>query len=786
MDVATPEPPVLARDGVPVVALRLVLVALTYAGVAHLSRLLAVEPGYASAVWPPAGMALAAAILWGPSTAPAIAAGSALVNFSIGHVATGGDVPRTAALAIAIGLGAGAQALAGAALIRRALGPGNPLERGENVVALLLLGGPVASVVNASWSVAWLVYAGTIPPSEAAANWWTWWVGDSIGVLLVTPTVLAWTARPRALWRRRWLGVAVPLALALVAVAGLFLDADRKADAAIRADFETHAATAAGALARDLDRAVAFLESAAALMGTLPTVDQAEFDAFAKPWLAANPAPQTLAWARLVPAEARAAVEAEERTSGTPGFRIVEARDPTGRVDAPEDLVEAAPRPVYLPITHVAPLNVSHLLVGFDYLSEPTRRAAVEHARDTGTTTVTGGIALLALPGATGVAMVAPVYGATVPPRTVEDRRRDLRGFVIGIVPLADLTQRVPPRLNVPELRLGIVDVTAQPPSVLVDPGDPRTGNRWSMRHAVGGREWRFDVVETAPPPRSWVGWSVLAAGLGFTGLLAAFVLDLGARATRVELMVQERTADLARANAAMERSNQELLRFAWVASHDMREPLRAIASFAELLEMEHGPKLDAKGRDRLARISRAARRMQTLVDAILAFARVGTEGAPFQPVPLRGCVDVALAVLRPTIEACDAEVVVGDLPVVPCDRAQIVHVFRNLVDNGLRYRCPDRAPRIEISSEHTPDGWTISVRDNGVGLDERHHERVFEMIERIHSGDEAAHGVGMGLAICRRIVERHGGRIWLESVPGEGTVVRFALPARAGDAHAA
>lgn len=779
MDAATRVPPVLARGGVPVAAVRALLTALAYAGAAQLARMLAVDPGYAAPVWPAAGIALAAAIVWGTAAAPGIALGSALVNASIGSEATDGDVARSISLAVGIGVGAAAQAMAGAWLVRRALGPGNPLERGENVVVLLLLGGPVASVVNATWGVGWLVFAGLVATGEAPSTWWTWWVGDAIGVLLVTPTVLAWDARPRALWRRRWIGVAVPLALALVAVGALFLDATRRAEAEVRAEFAAHARGASDAFARELDRAAAFLESAAALMGTIPTVDQAEFDAFARPWLAANPAPQSLAWARVVPAAARADVEAEERGEGLAGFRILEARDPTRPVFGPEDLVHAAPRPVHVPVTHVAPRDASGLMLGFDFLSEPRRRAALERARDDGQIVATAGVSLLAHPGTTGVVLVAPVYAATVSPSTVEARRRELRGFVVGALPLADLAAGLPDRARIPDVRLGVVDLTERPAQTLVEVGNGGTGNRWSTVYAFAGRQWRLDVVEIGPIPHSQAAWYVLAAGLAFTGLLAAFVLDMGARATRVELAVAVRTAELERANVALARSNQELLRFAWVASHDMREPLRAIASFAELLEMDYGPKLEPKARDRLARISRAARRMRSLVDAILAFARVGTEGAPFAPTPLRDCADVALAVLRPTIEACGAEVVVGDLPVVDCDRAQIAHVFRNLIDNGIRYHCPDRAPRVDIGSERAPEGWIVSVRDNGIGIDERHYERVFEMIERIQTGDEESHGLGMGLAICRRIVERHGGRIWIASVPGEGTVVRFLLPDR-------
>lgn len=222
-------------------------------------------------------------------------------------------------------------------------------------------------------------------------------------------------------------------------------------------------------------------------------------------------------------------------------------------------------------------------------------------------------------------------------------------------------------------------------------------------------------------------------------------------------------------------RSNAELEQFAYVASHDLQEPLRMVSSYLQLLARRYQGKLDRDADEFIAYAVDGAKRMQNLINDLLAFSRVGTQG---RPLGLSSCEKIlaeALMNLQVAIEESDATVTHDPLPTVFCDQPQLVQVFQNLIGNSIKFRGP-QAPRIHISARQDESEWIFSFRDNGIGFDVKFSERIFEIFQRLHSRT-AYPGTGIGLAICKRIVQRHSGRIWVESNPGEGTTFYFALP---------
>jgi signal transduction histidine kinase len=237
-----------------------------------------------------------------------------------------------------------------------------------------------------------------------------------------------------------------------------------------------------------------------------------------------------------------------------------------------------------------------------------------------------------------------------------------------------------------------------------------------------------------------------------------------------LERRVQERTVELSR-------TNDELRQFAYVASHDLQEPLRTVGSYAQLLARRYKGKLDSDADDFVNYIVGGVNRMHTLLNDMLAFSRVTQgQGKPFQMADLNGVVDGALMNLEATVSETGATVTRDALPTVLCDEVQIGQVFQNLIGNAIKYRKPDVAPEVHISAARTDGEWTISLKDNGIGIDPQYHERIFGIFKRLH-GRELP-GTGMGLAICKRIVERHSGRIWVDSEAGNGATFRFTLPA--------
>ena len=229
----------------------------------------------------------------------------------------------------------------------------------------------------------------------------------------------------------------------------------------------------------------------------------------------------------------------------------------------------------------------------------------------------------------------------------------------------------------------------------------------------------------------------------------------------------------------ALKDSNRELEQFAYVASHDLQEPLRMVASFTQLLAKRYGDALDEDARDYIRFAVDGANRMQRLIQDLLSYARVGTRGGAFARVSLSGPLADALVALQTVIGETGAMVVQRDLPVVRGDRVQLMQVFQNLIGNAIKFRRADEPPRIAVTAERAPGEWVVAVRDNGLGIDEKYFERIFTIFQRLHAQHEYP-GTGIGLPLCKRIVTRHGGRMWLTSEPGAGTTFYFTLPDRA------
>jgi nitrogen-specific signal transduction histidine kinase len=234
--------------------------------------------------------------------------------------------------------------------------------------------------------------------------------------------------------------------------------------------------------------------------------------------------------------------------------------------------------------------------------------------------------------------------------------------------------------------------------------------------------------------------------------------------------------AELAATNAELRRSNTELEQFAGVVSHDLAAPLGVVGGYLELLADLYETELDEQARKWVLSASRAVSRMQHLIEALLNYAQAGNGPCKFRPADLGEAADQAVMDLRGAIRDSGATVLVDpDLPVVSCDPTLVRQLLQNLIGNGIKYRHPDRACRVRVSARAGQGEWLVSVTDNGRGIPAEHRVRVFEMFARVDHDTPGGHGVG--LSTCQRIVERHGGRIWVDAAEGGGTVVTFTLP---------
>jgi light-regulated signal transduction histidine kinase (bacteriophytochrome) len=242
-----------------------------------------------------------------------------------------------------------------------------------------------------------------------------------------------------------------------------------------------------------------------------------------------------------------------------------------------------------------------------------------------------------------------------------------------------------------------------------------------------------------------------------------------------LEELVKERTKELVTVVTDLKRSNEELEQFAYVASHDLQEPLRMVSSFTQLIERRYKDKLDKDANDFINFAVDGANRMQRLINDLLDYSRVTTRGKMFVRLDVASIVGQVFANLQQRIEESHAIITQDDLPVIEADESQMLRLFQNLIDNALKFR-KDAPPCVHISA-HKEEGFHVfTVSDNGIGIDLQYADRIFLVFQRLNTSREYP-GTGIGLAICKRIVERHGGKIWIESEVGKGSKFVFTIP---------
>jgi signal transduction histidine kinase len=368
-------------------------------------------------------------------------------------------------------------------------------------------------------------------------------------------------------------------------------------------------------------------------------------------------------------------------------------------------------------------------------------------------------------------------------------RKIDLKGQRIGTVYLRSNLTALSSRVKVQAATVGAVFLASGLAALFFSSGLQRMVSRPIL-----------DLAETARTVSEHKDYSIRAGKRGadelgrlvdaFNEMLVQIQerdTELQRAKTELELRVQERTRELERRNEELHQSNKELDDFAYIASHDLKEPLRGIHNFSNFLIEDYSDKIDEEGRSKLETLMRLTRRMETLIDSLLHFSRLGRVDLAIDQVDLNEIVAEVADSLAITLKETGTELrVPRPLPTVRCDRARVGEIFYNLVINGIKYNDkPEKWVEIGATEGNGNGGGppVFHVRDNGIGIPEKHHDAVFRIFKRLHGRDKFGGGTGAGLTIVKKIVERHQGRIWLESSAGEGTTFYFTL--REGDGSA-
>jgi PAS domain S-box-containing protein len=283
--------------------------------------------------------------------------------------------------------------------------------------------------------------------------------------------------------------------------------------------------------------------------------------------------------------------------------------------------------------------------------------------------------------------------------------------------------------------------------------------------------ELRMERKDNAP---FWVRLEAIREQNADRATLCRVVMSDITERKRAEQALVKNSEDLAR-------SNSDLAQFAYVASHDLQEPLRTITRFVQLLEKRYQGKLDQDADEFIGFIVSGTKRMQQIINDLLAYSRVNTRKEPPHIMKINDSIKSAMQNIKYVMEETRGTIIYGEMPSVIADETQMTQLFQNLIGNALKFH-GEEAPQVEISAVRKGDDWIFSLRDNGIGIDPQYKDRIFEIFQRLHTSEEYE-GTGIGLAIAKKIVERHDGRIWMESEPGKGSTFNFTLPVEAKDA---
>lgn len=1012
---------------------KLLLLALAYFIAGKLSLLLAIPPGFATPVWPAAGIAFAAVFLWGYRLLPAVFAGSFAINLFIASE-SGADIFQLSSVLVASGIALGAlvQAAVSVYLVKKFIGDDAALENEKAVFYILIMGGCVGTLTNAIIGPLILLSAGIISHNDFTVSWYTWWIGDAIGVILFAPLILITTAKHTSFIRK--LTVAVPILIIFALAVVLFSFARNAEQQSLSEKFISIASHKADLLK---DRMQVFQENLFPLKRhylASDNVTRNEFSTFSRDSVSKYNAIQAFAWVPRVAFKQKSSFEKAAHKDGYTGFKIRELKD--GK------LVAASKREFYYPVFYVEPLRSNIKAFGVDLGSEPIRKGALEQAMDQGKAIATKGLHLIQGPGKKkGFLIFDPVYHKNMPLNTLENRRKALKGFTLGVFRIDLLVEGIFNKQSSRDLNLYVYDHGyGGAPEYLYGEKNAQSPFYHKVILDVAGRKWVLHFTPSKiflQQQYGWQSWLVLIGGLLFVSLLQAFLLVISANTEFFKREAAEKSTELVNsreqhqavfensvdglilissdgtivsfnpasedifgyskeevigknikilmpspyqeehddylksyidtgqkkiigigreveglnkngrifpvdlsiceitlngekffsgfvrdisdrkfaeeelqkvskklqlildhagegvygldiegntifANKAAEkilgysqedmlntcphelihhhradgsvypkeeckiydsirdgnihkedtevfwkkdgtsipveysstpirdkdrnitgavvvfrditerkkaeeelvRSNMELERFAYVASHDLQEPLRMISSFTNLLQEKYSSTFDDTGHKYMGFISNAADRMRDLVVDLLEYSRADQDMETLKEID---CSDILKGVeesLSEIIQSSEAIITSDPLPMIYSNEIRIYRLIQNLIGNAIKYQSPGNIPTIHIGVEDKDTHWIFSVSDNGIGIPEDQIDHVFVLFKRLNQNTYS--GTGIGLSICKKVVESLGGKIWVDSTFGKGSTFYFSIPKIIPDEEAA
>lgn len=759
-----------------------ILLALVYAVCGVLGLKLAVPPGYATAVFPSSGIALAGLLLLGRQYWPAVLFGSTLMNIFVSYQS--GTLSQSAiVIALFIGIGAALQAITGEVLIRRYVPGFASLSEEKNILSFLLLAGPVGCVVNATFSVSALAFFGVVSGASYFYNWGMWLVGDAIGAMVFTPLILAAAEQPRFKWTAKKKLVVLPSLLLFSFVIWFFFFSSSQLSEKFKSQLQTEGDRNAQRIGEAMDRYKVILSGVERLFASSEFVSRKEYRDFLSETIKSYPGIKAISWNPLVKSADRLRLEKRGESEGLGHFEILDLQD--------MEVQRAKNRELYYPIFYVEPLAGNSEALGFDPYSSEDRRNAIIKAVSENKIVISPKIRLIQDNFSPGIAMYQPVK-----------MKNGNGGLVVGVFNISDLIQAAISGATMEGLNFFIFDITDGKKEILfskivkeeeslyaneeeIEKNRPRSLNIVHVLD-VAGRQWQIELF----PSKQFISshadltaWSMLLGGLFVVILLQSLMMVIIGRTSTVERLVDKKTMELSQANAELEKLAKLKSAFLANMSHEIRTPINGVVGMTGLLR---NTKLDSEQREYVDNISTSASSLLGLINDILDFSKVEAGKLSLEVIDF----DLERTV-RDALKSVDyiakrknlpIKLDLSDMPLQSLrgDPGRLAQIIVNLLNNAVKFTSTGhiQIKVMLLRSQGETRFYRFEVKDTGIGINDAVLEKIFLPFDQADTSTSRKYGgTGLGLSICKSLVELMGGQIGVYSRVNEGSTFWFEIP---------
>lgn len=765
---------------------RVFLLSILYFIFGKLALLLAIPPGYATAVWPAAGVALVFTMIYGPAVAIGASIGSFLINFTVPDSSFINLTYMQVLPPLMISLGAAGHAVIGSKLVERFTTYPNAVEAPKDIVKFLFFGGILSCLISSMWGVFTLYIFDLIPLNNLLINWFTWWVGDTIGVLLMAPLLLMFIKKHRAF---TW--VAIPSMAIMTATIMLFFFVSSVEQNKLDRNFNSTVTKISDSVQNSFVTYVGVLNYIRLFFENSTEVTRDDFSNFTKSILKDVKGIQALEWIPVVSGESKEKFENKVRASGYKDYQIVE-RNELG------DVVPATYRHVYYPVEYVEPIENNRKAFGYDLGSNLERLKTILFAFESKKITSTNPVSLLQLKSnGTGLIMFNPVF----------DDKSKRKGLVAGVFDIRDIVSTNLKEADFADLQFYLYENSHENPEnrklIYANNSDSNETAQESWDSAkdnlkgessfdLANKKWTIRVVKSAQTVlanKSWSTWFFLAGGLMFTVLIQIVLLTTTGRENQIARVVKEKTRELIRANEEIGRMSKVKSQFFANMSHEIRTPLNGIIGMTEL--MINSKNLDYENMRFANIIKDCSHGLLTIINDILDFSKISSGKLKLErrSFSLEAMIDGVLSLFEGQAKMRNVQIsyyINKDVPsFIITDEIRLRQILTNLVGNAVKFTSEGEV-KIEVSAKKI-DAKDIElnfhVRDSGIGISKNVLSNIFDSFTQADASTTRRFGgTGLGLSISKNLVELLGGKIGVESQIGQGSHFYFSIIAHEGE----